>query len=85
MIDTEEAHLVWRTGSLPTYTFPGADVALDSADEPRHLSEHSRRSGQEQLQAVIVDTPLQSGRWRLVVFERLIERQAGYRLRRGST
>jgi hypothetical protein len=22
MIDTEEAHLVWRTGSLPTYAFP---------------------------------------------------------------
>lgn len=34
MIDTEEAHLVWRTGSLPTYAFPGADVALDSEDEP---------------------------------------------------
>ncbi|HXH56834.1 MAG TPA: hypothetical protein VNL12_05980 [Iamia sp.] len=33
MIDTEEAHLVWRTGSLPTYAFPGADVALDSEDE----------------------------------------------------
>lgn len=27
MIDTEEAHLVWRTGSLPTYAFPGPHLS----------------------------------------------------------
>jgi uncharacterized protein (DUF427 family) len=33
-IDTDDAHLVWRTGSLARYAFPARDVDLESEDEP---------------------------------------------------
>lgn len=36
-IDTDEAHLVWSTGSLPHYAFPAGDV--DLAAEPETLLE----------------------------------------------
>jgi uncharacterized protein (DUF427 family) len=33
-IDTDDAHLVWTTGSLARYAFPGVDVDMESEDEP---------------------------------------------------
>jgi len=33
-IDSEDAHLVWRTGSLPRYAFPAKDVDVPSEAEP---------------------------------------------------
>ncbi len=34
VIDSDEVHLVWRTGSLPRYAFPDDDVQVAAALDP---------------------------------------------------